>query len=155
MKCPFTGKPCLLPKEVFVTEVSGNQLNNLFLCRQCGDNYIAQLDDPDVVTKSLEVISNAEGLSHQEHVLEDAIDINSLEQAEEQTVSNDLKKVSLIPQIKKIEAKMQEAIDRENYEDAALLRDILTELHEKRKREEEVEDDDEDDDDEDDDEEEE
>jgi len=135
MKCPFTGKPCLLPKETFITEPVGNDVKNLFLCRQCGDDYLAKLDNPNVITKALEVISNENGLSHQEHIHEDVVDINLLQQEEEEAVANDLKKVSLIPQIKKIEAKMQQAIDQENYEDASLLRDILTELHAKRKRE--------------------
>jgi len=139
MKCPFTGKPCLLPKEVFVTELDGSELKNLFLCRQCGDDYIAKLDDPDVVTKALEVKSDADGLSYQERILEN-INPPKQEVPKEQAVPNDLKKVSLIPQIKKIEAKMQQAIDREHYEDAALLRNILTELNKKRKMEEEAED---------------
>ncbi len=138
MKCPFTGKPCLLPKEVFVTEVNGSDLSNLFLCRQCGDDYISKLDDPDVITKSLEVKSSADGLSHQERVVENIDDIK-LELPQEPSVPNNLKSRSLVPQIKKIEAKMQQAIDQEHYEDAALLRNILTELNAKRKAEEDIE----------------
>lgn len=40
MKCPFTGKPCLLPKDIHVTEVRDGETHKLHLCHECGLKYL-------------------------------------------------------------------------------------------------------------------
>lgn len=131
MKCPFSGKPCLLPKEVLVTEYKSNDVaHNLFLCKDCGDDYIQKLNDNEKVTKKVDVLSaNPEGITRTEHIIGE----------ESQLIDAPTpKKPALLPQIKKVEAKMQEASDKEDYEEAAKLRDILKllkeELSEEKKK---------------------
>lgn len=135
MKCPFTGKPCLLPKEVFVTEVTSEGVKNLFLCKLCGEKYLEQVDDKDVVTKSaLEVISSDDGISHSERLIETnkkiitAADVAS----GEITIPTDKKEQVFSPKarIQQVQRKLDSAIQREDYESAAVLRDLLKSLEE-------------------------
>jgi protein-arginine kinase activator protein McsA len=146
MHCPLTGKPCLIPKEVFVTEVKEDGVRHLFMCHQCGDEYIATLNDAEVVTKSLEVVSSNGDISHNEHILDDT-HITETHITEEVESLQELlppkpitAPVSTIQQIKAVEAKMQAAVDREDYESAAALRDILKELQQRTQRQSEDED---------------
>jgi len=132
MHCPLTGKPCLMPKEVFITEVKDNDVRHLFMCRQCGDKYIEDLNDADVVTKSLEVVSSDGDISHNEHVLDDEHIGDLPENLQELPTPQPITApVSTLQQIKAVEAKMQAAIDKEDYESAAALRDILIELRQR------------------------
>jgi len=133
MKCPFSGKPCLFPKEICV-ESAIDPSKTMFLCHRCGDDYIDNLDnDAQVLTKSLDVVSNESGVSHREQILDDYVLPGNASQLPnpDKVDANKPKRVPLLPQIKKIEAKLQDAIDQENYEDAALLRDIIDELKKK------------------------
>jgi len=128
MNCPFTGKPCLLPKEVFVTEYKDNTTQHLFLCKQCGDDYIKKLEENDKITKTFDVISaKDDNITKTSHVVND--------EGEAVIESKPIEKPALLPQIKKIEAKMQEASDKEDYETAAGLRDILKKLKEEYEKE--------------------
>jgi len=139
MRCPLSGKPCLMPKDVFVTEIHEHETKHLFLCRVCGEKYMEKMDNADVVTKSMEMISSDDGVKFAEHVLdekklleqasqalEDAQAINKAPPESESPLVPP--KPSVLPQIKKIEAKLQQAIDVEDYESAAQLRDILQAL---------------------------
>ena len=138
MRCPLSGKPCLMPKEVFVTEIRGHETKHLFLCRLCGEQYIKRLDDADVMTKSMEVISSNDGIEYAEHVLDETTLLDQAAQSiEDNRLPNEEKlelepsSSSIMPQIKKIEAKLQQAIDAEDYESAAQLKDILQALQKK------------------------
>ena len=115
MRCPLSGKICLLPKEIEVYEGSSgvNGQCNLHLCRLCGDDYLKQINGIDIVTKSFETITNANGITTS----------NTYNQIDNP--------VSIESDIDKIELKLQIAIKEENYEDAGKLRDILKELKEK------------------------
>lgn len=125
MKCPLSGKPCLHPKEVFVKEIMGEETNHLFLCKMCSENYVEQLPDSNTVTKSLELVSSINGIRHSEHIVsEEEVDKKHLKS----TPSKKPRKDDLSSQIEKIEVKIKEAIDREDYESAAQLKAILGDL---------------------------
>lgn len=151
MHCPLTGKPCLMPKEVFVTEVKKDGIRHLFMCRKCGDEYIANLQNADIVTKSLEVVSSSGDISHNERILVDTQN-PALAEPPKKEISHFpapqpvVAPISTIQQIQAVEAKMQTAIDREDYESAATLRDILKDLHDRNQTEENDEEEDEEDD---------
>ena len=133
MKCPFSGKPCLFPKEICV-ELADDPTQSMFLCHRCGDEYIKNLEqDSQIITKSLDVVSNEGGVSHREHIIDELLLTSDADEPvnPDEIDSSQPKQVPLMPQIKKIEAKMQDAINQENYEDAALLRDIMEELKKK------------------------
>jgi len=129
MHCPLTGKPCLMPKEVFVTEVKESGVRHLFMCRKCGDEYIAGLDKAEVITKSLEVVSSDGDVSHNEHILENEY-LGDKPQNPPQPIAAP---TSTAQQIKAVESKMQDAIGREDYESARTLRDILNELKQRQR----------------------
>ena len=91
----------------------------------------------------MEMISSHDGVKFAEHVLaekklleqasqalEDAQAINKAPPESESPLVPS--KPSVLPQIKKIEAKLQQAIDVEDYESAAQLRDILQALQKER-----------------------
>ena len=134
MHCPLTGKPCIMPKEIFVTEVKEDGVRHLYMCRMCGDEYIKNLADADVITKSLEVVSSDGNVSHNERVIQEGEDEDELRRVfEEHLTENEAvgtetpaaPPTQRVHKIKAVEAKMQDAIDREDYESAAKLRDIL------------------------------
>ena len=127
MHCPLTGKPCVMPKEVFVTEVKPEGVRHLYMCRICGDEYIKNLTDADVVTKSLEVVSSNGNVSHSEHVLQDGQPYDDIVEGDGETIVNDPERQK-INQLKALEARLQEAVDEEQYELAAKLRDELKQL---------------------------
>jgi protein-arginine kinase activator protein McsA len=123
-----------MPKEIFVTEVKEDAVRHLYMCRMCGDEYIKNLADADVVTKSLEVVSSDGNVSHNERVIQEGKDEEELRRVFEEHLTEDEASETETPatppsqrfnKIKAVEAKMQDAIDREDYESAAKLRDIL------------------------------
>ena len=142
MHCPLTGKPCIMPKEIFVTEIKEDAVRHLYMCRMCGDEYIKNLADADVVTKSLEVVSSDGNVSHNERVIQGDQDDELLNQTiEGQFLDDDITGITMpipltepqrINKIKAIEAKMQAAIDKEDYESAAKLRDILKHIQDEK-----------------------
>ena len=133
MHCPLTGKPCVMPKEVFVTEVKPEGIRHIYMCRICGDEYIKNLTDADVVTKSLEVVSSNGNVSHSEHILQDGQPSGDiLEQIlrtdEELPPSDFSPEKQKMNRVKALEARLDEAVIEEDYELAAKLRDELKEL---------------------------
>jgi len=131
MKCPFTGKPCLLPKDIHVTEIKNGNTNNLFLCKLCGDKYIEEIEESDAVTKSLKVISSDNGLTQTNHITEAKLaELPQIAPEAPPTPPPEptQKKELLLRQVQRVKQKLQAAIDREDYESAAQLRDILVEL---------------------------
>jgi len=137
MKCPLSGKPCLMPKEIFVTEIREDGVKHLFLCRKCGEQYIENnLQNVDLVTKAMEVMAtNGGDIMHSEHIQDQNEELLTDSYNELELLLNEQEpppeEVPLLPQIKKAEAKLQEAIDKEDYESAGQLRDILEELKKK------------------------
>jgi len=155
MKCPFSGKPCLRSKEIFVKEVVEGEPRSLYLCHKCGQDYLKTLPDAKVVTEFLRLISTAEGLNQ----LKGAMDFSGMEgnlpcpqcgktlssilETREVGCSNCyqfhnlLELVSVATQPKKLpeeeivelEFEMQKAIDREDYEWAAECRDEIKRLN--------------------------
>ena len=131
-----------MPKEIFVTEIKEDAVRHLYMCRMCGDEYIKNLADADVVTKSLEVVSSDGNVSHNERVIQGDQDDELLNQTiEGQFLDDDITGITMpipltepqrINKIKAIEAKMQAAIDKEDYESAAKLRDILKHIQDEK-----------------------
>jgi len=130
-----------MPKDVFVTEVRPEETKHLFLCRLCGEKYMEGLHDADVVTKSMEVVSTDKGISHSEFTVDGDNKPSEFEDEDFEFTLEDIARVMeeeeelpppteppLIPEIKKVEAKLQEAVDKEDYESAGPLSEILKEL---------------------------
>jgi protein-arginine kinase activator protein McsA len=133
MRCPFSGKPCLLPKEVFVTEVKPNGVHHLFLCKLCGEKYLEQVDAEDVSTQSaLEVISSKDGLSHSKRLIESNKNIPTAADLVNNTLNEPKPDIDVI-RIEQVKRKLQDAVNREDYESAAALRDILNSMQEEGK----------------------
>lgn len=64
MKCPFTGKPCLNPKDIQYTESNNGESKTMHLCQECGSKYM-ELPQAEVVASTLEVKNSNSGISHQ------------------------------------------------------------------------------------------
>jgi protein arginine kinase activator len=165
MKCPFSGKPCLLPKDIHVTEVKDGETVKLHLCHECGLKY---LNMPNTEVKNTtsqvralptgeiaaEVFSNdqltspcpkcgttaAEILQNQKVGCDVCYtfhpSLQSAVKASQRILPGQPAKhtgkrpgqFKIKDQIKKLEAKMAEAIKVENYEKASVLRDAIKEL---------------------------
>ena len=129
MHCPLTGKPCVMPKEVFVTETTPQGVRHLYMCRICGDEYIKQLNNAEVITKSLEVVSSDGNVSYSEHTIEGGSShteaMEEMIEEEEREFTPEKQKIN---KIKAIEAKILAAADAEDYKLAAKLRDELKKL---------------------------
>lgn len=123
MKCPFSGKPCLLPKEIFVTEMKDDVVTNLHLCRCCGDQYIKDLADSEIVTK-LNSISADNGVVKSNQLIK----LNETEPVVEPMDHKVPTSVITMRQILQLERKLEEAIKREDYESAANLKEVLSDL---------------------------
>lgn len=146
MHCPLTGKPCIMPKEISITEVKDGKVEHQFMCQECGNQYIKELKNIDVVTKSLEVMSSNEGdVSYNEKLTNK----HSLDTYEKELGQEEINEGQQLPptqapanpplsteqQAKAIEAKLSEAVDREDYKTASILRDMLKEFNEKYRNE--------------------
>lgn len=117
MKCPLNGKPCIYPKEINVTNVEQGKINHLYLCKECGSEYL-KLPTENIVTQ---MTSTSEGIVH-EITTSNAPELSSIKEEifspmePEDTREND---------IAKLEKKMKRAIKAEKYEEAAKLRDEI------------------------------
>ena len=107
MFCPFSGKPCLFPKNILSKEEKDGKVEKIYMCSKCGKDYLEKLEQPN--TKLVEITpENAD-----------------IPEYEIQTIESDSPKEIKIYQIKKIEAQLQEAIDEEDFEKAAELKELL------------------------------
>ena len=129
MHCPLTGKPCIMPKEVFVTETTPAGVRHLYMCRMCGDEYIKKLNNAEVITKSLEVVSSDGNVFYNEHTVENGKShSDALEEMIKEETEGFSPEKQKINRIKTLEARLAEATTEEDYELAAKLRDMLKKL---------------------------
>lgn len=64
MKCPFTGKLCLNPKEIQVTELTAEGPKTYYLCKDCGLQYMS-MPDAQVTSSLMQVTSSSQGIDAQ------------------------------------------------------------------------------------------
>lgn len=172
MKCPFSGKVCLQPKDIQVTEIAGDKITTLHLCKECGQKYV-DMPNAEVVTSMMDVTKSPNGESSiqvtsevKKHPFDAAKtpigpkcpgcgwtlkEIFATKRAgcaecytfhqllvpmtfESQHLHPEVGHAGKAPKstpeqlIKKLEARMQEAIKNEDYEIAAKLRDEIQKL---------------------------
>lgn len=126
MYCPLTNKICLMPKEIFVTEMHPDGVKHLFMCRECGEKYIEKLSNVDVVTKSLEVITNENGnVTTEEKIYEEPI-------PKEEAIIEQNQNEKDASHLEKLEQKLDNAITHEDYERASKLRDLIKDFKKKK-----------------------
>lgn len=167
MRCPFSGKPCLKTKDIYVTEIIDGKTKHFFLCEECGADYIESIKDQQSQVKHLqETISESHGSEIVDHELtEDLSKISDLpcpscgktiKQIEDgnkgcehchdfqnaiKTAASNVSdsdsteektevplKYSLAKEIEDIEAKLEECIEIEWYEEADKITTKLKKL---------------------------
>jgi protein arginine kinase activator len=63
MKCPITGKLCLNPKEITVTNIEVNKATHMYLCKECGADYL-QMPADNIVSKTTQMSTTPNGIVH-------------------------------------------------------------------------------------------
>lgn len=109
MKCPFTGKVCVYPKEIVITEDIEGVIKNLHLCKKCGDDYIEKIDKQNIISQSKSI----ETITSDGNKME--IEENELETAQ----------FSILEKIEEMEKAIKHAISEERYEDAHSLKGAI------------------------------
>ena len=71
MKCPFSGKPCIRPKEIYVRDIQDGEEHILHMCRKCGEEYLANLPEVEVMKKLTHLMETPEGVEQVQEILEE------------------------------------------------------------------------------------
>lgn len=123
MRCPLTGKPCILPKEITVTNVEENEVNHLYLCKECGSEYL-KLPTENVVTQ---MTSTPNGIVREVSTTPNNPPPELSSVKEEVFLPQEVENTKE-DQISKLEKKMRRAIKLEKYEEAAKIRDEIKKM---------------------------
>lgn len=65
MKCPLSGKLCLKPKDIQVTEIESGEAKVYHLCKECGGDYLTMPQANDVLSSLGQITSTPNGIEQE------------------------------------------------------------------------------------------